>query len=211
MRLLGEKQAAIDKAVAQTYADFEAALSAMKVAQGEFNASERGHWKDHVIACRAAFVAAVQANDAKMADIISTRRASLNAALAEQARLMQEAMDADRAEMKRLLKEIYNYNTHDLDAAAASDGSAAPWSVEQHNGFMAKLHYWSREQLSGKAAALASYRDEYAAAAASAVDQAEGQLLNANRQVEDQRDAAEVAITRMVEDQLAQLSAFEEM
>ena len=163
MRLLGEKQAAIDAAVAQTYADFEAALSAMKIAQGEFNASERGEWKDHVIACRAAFTAAVAANDAKMADIISTRRASLNAALAEQARLMQEAMDADRAEMKRLLKEIYNYNTHDLDAAAASDGSAAPWSVEQHNGFMAKLHYWSKEQLSGKDAMLANFRDEYAA------------------------------------------------
>jgi len=146
-----------------------------------------------------------------MADIISTRRASLEAAMAAQSQALLDAMNEDRAEMKRLLKEIYNYNTHDLDATAAADGSAAPWSVEQHNGFMAKLHYWSREQLAGKAAALASYRDEYAAAAASAVDQAEGQLLNANRQVEDQRDAAEVAITRMVEDQLAQLSAFEEM
>ena len=78
----------------------------MKLAQGEFNTSERAHWKDHVIACRDAFVAAVQANDDRMADITGTRRESLNAALAEQARLMQEAMDADRAEMKRLLKEI---------------------------------------------------------------------------------------------------------
>ena len=135
----------------------------MKIGQGEFNASERAHWRDHVIACRAALVAAVQANDDRMADITSTRRESLNAALAEQTRLFQEAMDADRAEMKRLLKEIYNYNTHDLDAAAASDGSAAPWSVEQHNGFLAKLHYWSREQLSGKDAMLANFRDEYAA------------------------------------------------
>ena len=135
----------------------------MKLAQGEFNTSERAHWRDHVIACRDAFVAAVQANDDRMADITNTRRESLNAALAEQSRLFQEAMDADRAEMKRLLKEIYNYNTHDLDAAAASDGSAAPWSVEQHNGFLAKLHYWSREQLSGKDAMLANFRAEYAA------------------------------------------------
>jgi hypothetical protein len=208
LRLLGEKQAAIDTAVAQTYADFEAALSAMKVAQGEFNASERGHWKDHVIACRAAFVAAVQANDAKMADIISTRRASLNAALAEQARLMQEAMDADRAEMKRLLKEIYNYNTHDLDAAAASDGSAAPWSVEQHNGFMAKLHYWSKEQLSGKDAQLANFRDEYAALSASSLEQAQAESLTAQRQVEDQRDAASTRINRMVEDCIELLGEF---
>ena len=177
----------------------------------DFNATQRGAFADFVAALRQTFVDDVAANDARMEHIITTRRDSLNALLDDQMAKFTAAMAEDRAEMKRLLKEIYNYNTHDLDATAAADGSAAPWSVEQHNGFMAKLHYWSREQLAGKAAALASYRDEYAAAAASAVDQAEGQLLNANRQVEDQRDAAEVAITRMVEDQLAQLSAFEEM
>ena len=144
-----------------------------------------------------------------MEDIISTRRASLTAAMAAQSQALLDAMNEDRAEMKRLLKEIYNYNTHDIDATASADGSAAPWSVEQHNGFMAKLHYWSKEQLAGKAAALASYRGEYAAAAANSAEQALAQLLSANRQVEDQRDAAEVAITRMVEDQLAQLAEVE--
>ena len=46
------------------------------------------------------------------------------------------AMEEDKAEMKRLLKEIYNYNTHDLDATVAATGDAAPWAAEQHAGFM---------------------------------------------------------------------------
>lgn len=95
--------------------------------------------------------------------IITTRRDSLNALLDDQWAKFQAAMAEDRAEMKRLLKEIYNYNTHDLDATAAATGDAAPWSVEQHNGFMSKLHYWSKAQLAGKDAMLANMRDEYAA------------------------------------------------
>ena len=81
-------------------------------------------------------------------------------------------MEEDKAEMKRLLKEAYNYNTHDLDAAATSDGSAAPFSTEQHLGFMSKLHYWSREILSGKDALLANKRDEYAARREGLVEEA---------------------------------------
>merc|ERR1712016_126921 len=96
-------------------------------------------------------------------------------------------MEEDRAEMKRLLKEVYNYNTHDLDAAASADGSAAPFSVEQHNGFMAKLHYWGKEVLSGKDAQLADARDRYAARSAG---------------LEDDFDASERRLTRMAEDLL---------
>ena len=102
--------------------------------------------------------------------IITTRRDSLNAALDAQWEAFQAAMAHDRAEMKRLLKEIYNYNTHDLEATASATGDAAPWSIEQHNGFMSKLHYWSKEQLAGKDAMLANMRDEYAATAAGMMD-----------------------------------------
>ena len=114
----------------------------------------------------------IAANDARMAEIISTRRASLNAALAAQQEALYLAMEEDKAEMKRLLKEVYNYNTHDLDAAATADGSAAPWSDEQHLGFMSKLHYWSKEILSGKDALLANKRDEYAARREGLVEEA---------------------------------------
>lgn len=211
MRLLGEKQAAIDADVARTYREFEAALAAMKIAQGEFNAGERAAWHAHVVACREAFVAAVARNDAKMADIISTRRASLVAGLAAESQALLDAMNADRAEMKRLLKEIYNYNTHDIDATASADGVAAPWSVEQHNAFMAKLHYWSREQLSGKDALLANYRDEYAAAAATALEAAQAESIISQRRVEDQRDAAATQIERLVEDALTHFQEFSDL
>ena len=211
MRLLGEKQAAIDADVARTYREFEAALAAMKIAQGEFNAGERAAWHAHVVACREAFVAAVARNDARMADIISTRRASLEAGLAAESKALLDAMNADRAEMKRLLKEIYNYNTHDIDATASADGVAAPWSVEQHNAFMAKLHYWSREQLSGKDALLANYRDEYAAAAATALEAAQAESVISQRRVEDQRDAAATQIERLVEDALTHFQEFSDL
>ena len=65
-----------------------------------------------------------------MAEIIQNRRDSLNSLLDQQMALFNEAMNDDRAEMKRLLKEVYNYNTHDLDATASATGDAAPWSIE---------------------------------------------------------------------------------
>ena len=91
----------------------------------------------------------------------------------------------DRDEMKRLLKEIYNYNTHDLDATASATGNAAPWSIEQHNGFMAKLHHWSKAQLNGKDAMLANMRDEYAALRANMMDMVAAERLQSDRRIED--------------------------
>ena len=149
-------------------------------------------------------VAAVAANDARMADIISTRRASLTAALEAQQKALYDAMEEDKAEMKRLLKEIYNYNTHDLDAAASADGSAAPWSVEQHNGFMSKLHYWSKEILSGKDALLANKRDEYALRREGLVEEARRQSTAAVREMEDNFDANERELTRLTDDLIEQ-------
>ena len=166
------KQDAIDAAVAKTYREFDAALAAIKVELGVFMDDVRAKWTAAVAARRSDMVTAIATNDARMAFIISTRRASLNAALAAQQKALIRAMEEDKAEMKRLLKEAYNYNTHDLDATAASDGSAAPFSTEQHLGFMSKLHYWSREILSGKDALLANKRDEYAARREGLVEEA---------------------------------------
>ena len=109
-------------------------------------------------------------------------------------------MEEDKAEMKRLLKEIYNYNTHDLDATATATGDAAPWSAEQHNGFMSKLHYWSKAQLAGKDAMLANMRDEYASLERSMLEKAAIERLGSDRKIEDFRDAATTALTRLSED-----------
>ena len=200
LRLLNEKQAAIDKAVAETYAAFDADLAARKSAQADFNASERDTFYSFVAALRNQFEGHVQANDDKMADIIQTRRDSMNARLDEQLALFNAAMAEDRAEMKRLLKEIYNYNTHDLDATATATGNAAPWSVEQHNGFMAKLHYWSKAQLNGKAAMLQNMRDEYAATEANMMDQVLAEKLASDRRIEDLRLASQTALERLGQD-----------
>jgi hypothetical protein len=109
--------------------------------------------------------------------------------------------------MKRLLKEIYNYNTHDLDATASADGSAAPWSVEQHNGFMSKLHYWSKAQLAGKDAMLADMRDEYAATAAGMMEQVGAEKLASDRRISDLREASSVALDRLGQDQVIAFDA----
>ena len=69
-------------------------------------------------------------NDAAIQAVVDERRASLTAAMADQMAKFDAAMDEDRAEMKRLLKEIYNYNTHDLEATTTATGSAAPWTSE---------------------------------------------------------------------------------
>ena len=82
--------------------------------------------------------------------------------MADQMAKFEAAMEEDRAEMKRLLKEIYNYNTHDLEATATATGSAAPWAVETNfNGFAAKLTYFFTAQVRGKDAMLANIRDAY--------------------------------------------------
>jgi len=142
-----------------------------------------------------------------MEHIITTRRDSLNALLDDQMAKFTAAMAEDRAEMKRLLKEIYNYNTHDLDATATADGSAAPWSVEQHNGFMSKLHYWSKAQLAGKDAMLADMRDEYAATAAGMMEQVAAEKLASDRRISDLREASSVALDRLGQDQVIAFDA----
>ena len=210
LRLLGEKQAAIDQAVAETYAAFEADLAARKQEEADFNAAQRGAFASFIASLRAQFAADVQANDDKMAAIIEERRASLIAAMEDQWNKFNAAMAEDRAEMKRLLKEIYNYNTHDLDATATADGSAAPWSVEQHNGFMAKLHYWSKAQLAGKDAMLANMRDEYAATQAGMLDQVGVEKLASDRRITDLREANEKALDRLGQDQVIAFEAYTE-
>ena len=67
--------------------------------------------------------------------------------------------------MKASLKEIYNYNSHDTEAAAESTGQAAPYSVRQHRSFLTKLAHYTNGQLYGDAATIANLRDEYNSAA----------------------------------------------
>ena len=120
-----------------------------------------------------------------MAEIIETRRNSLIDLTSEQFVFFFDETENDRDDMKILLKEIYNYNTHDLAATAFATGDAAPWSIEQHKGFMAKLHHWSKAQLNGKDAMLASIRDEFTALHANMMDMVAAERLQSDRRIED--------------------------
>ena len=207
LRLLAEKQAAIDAEVARTYAAFDADRAAKKAAQNAFNAVQRGEFADHVSETRAQFVDDVAANDAEMERIITERRASLIARLQAEADAFAAEMAEDRAEMKRLLKEIYNYNTHDLDATASATGDAAPWSVEQHNGFLSKLHYWSKAQLAGKDAMLADMRTLYATTTAGMLDDVAAEKLASDRAIADLAAASTTALGRMSQDEIIAFDA----
>jgi hypothetical protein len=117
------------------------------------------------------------------------------------------AMDEDRAEMKRLLKEIYNYNTHDLEATATATGSAAPFTDTQENGFAAKLTYFFTAQVRGKSAMLANIRDAYEATIQGALATAAEVRLDSDRKVQDMKDSRTRELSRLSQDEIISFDA----
>ena len=142
-----------------------------------------------------------------MEAVVFERRASLTAAMADQMAKFDAAMEEDRAEMKRLLKEIYNYNTHDLEATTTATGSAAPFTVEQFNGFAAKLTYFFTAQVRGKDAMLANIRDAYEATIQGALADAAAVRLDSDRKVQDMRDSRTRELSRLAEDEIIRFDA----
>ena len=127
--------------------------------------------------------------------------------MADQLAQFDAAMDEDRAEMKRLLKEIYNYNTHDLEATATATGSAAPFTDEQFNGFAAKLTYFFTAQVRGKDAMLANIRDAYEATSQGALAEAAAVRLDSDRKVQDLRDSRTRELSRLSQDEIIRFDA----
>ena len=146
-------------------------------------------------------------NDAAIQAVVDERRASLTAAMADQLAQFDAAMDEDRAEMKRLLKEIYNYNTHDLEATATATGSAAPFTVEQFNGFAAKLTYFFTAQVRGKSAMLANIRDAYEGTIQGALAEAAAVRLDSDRKVQDMKESRTVELSRLSQDEIIRFDA----
>ena len=120
LRLLNAKQAAIDAAVQKTNEDFNAALAGMKQDQNAGNAAQREIWANFTSDLRQQLADAIKSNDEQMLATVTEREESLAKRLAEQQQLLQDAMDADKAEMKKNLKEVYNFNSHDTDYHADS-------------------------------------------------------------------------------------------
>ena len=94
--------------------------------------------------------------------------------------LMQLGYDivALRAEMKKNLQEVYNYNSYDIEAAQDSNLTAAPWSAQQHRAFLSKLGFYMKDQLQRNDAALTSMNGEYNAFIVSATEEAKSMNEN---------------------------------
>ena len=84
MRLLAEKQAAIDAAVADTYERFDAAAVAKCDERIAFIRETYGKAQAYVAFIRDSLTGYIAANDAAMEAVVFERRASLTAAMADQ-------------------------------------------------------------------------------------------------------------------------------
>jgi len=137
-----------------------------------FNGAQRELYEAFAATIRQGLVDATAANDAKMQATIDERIASLDARLQEQSDLLDAAIAEDQAQMKALLKEIYSYNSYDVEAAKKSNGTAAPYNHEQHQAFLHKFAFYLKDQLRGLDAARQNANDSWTAQAATAVEAA---------------------------------------
>ena len=197
LRLLNAKQAAIDAAVKKTNEDFKAALAEMKQDQDGNNAAQREIWNNFTADLRKQLVDAIAENDQKMLETVTERAESLASQLAEEQAKLNAAMDADQAEMKKNLKEIYNFNSHDIEESTKSTGKAAPYNHEQHQAFLYKLAYYMKDQLNQMDSGIANMADRYAAIVTSANEAADDENADAQEKIGDLREAQEKALGRL--------------
>ena len=130
LRLLQEKQASIDQAVADAIAEFSAAMGQELVDGNTFRADQRGEFDDHVSETRQALMDAFQADGDELEAIIDARRSALAGGLDDVETQHADAMQADRELMKLRLKEVYSYNSYDLDKIETQEHIAAPYNYE---------------------------------------------------------------------------------
>ena len=197
LRLLNAKQAAIDAAVQKTNEDFNAVLAGMKQDQNAGNAAQREIWANFTSDLRQQLADAIKANDEQMLATVTEREESLAKRLAEQQQLLQDAMDADKAEMKKNLKEVYNFNSHDIVEAKKSSGQTAPYNHEQHQAFLYKLAYYMKDQLAQMDVGIANMAGRYAASVTSASEAAADENRDSQEKITDLRDASEKALSRL--------------
>ena len=156
LRLLAEKQEAIDGAVAQAKADFAAAVSAEKGESTAFRAAQRDAFAQSVADTRQGLADAIAEDELDMGLAIQEREASLDAALGTQQAQLEAKMEECRQEMKSRLKEIYNYNSYDWDKSQQQDTPISPYSHEQHQAFVTKFAFYLKDVLHQYDAAIGS-------------------------------------------------------
>ena len=197
IRLLQAKQQAIDDAVAAVKARWAAAMAEERAQGMDFRGEQRTAFREFTEVTTAALETAIAEDDANMAAIVRERELSLDARLDEQQTALEAAMEADRAEMRRRLKEVYNYNTYEFTPnTPVTDHISAPYSHEQHRAFLNRFAYYMKDVLAHRDAQNAADVNSYAGHTAESIEQAEEQNEDLQRAILDQADASEKACNR---------------
>ena len=203
LRLLQAKQQAIDEAVAAVKARWAAAMAEERAQGMAFRGAQRTAFREFTEATAAALADAIAEDDAAMAAIVAEREASLDSRLDEQQTALEDAMEADRAEMKRRLKEVYNYNTYEFTPDTPLDAHiSAPYSHEQHRAFLNRFAYYMKDVLAERDGQNAGDRNAYAGIIAAANDAAVEQNEDLQRAVQDNSDASNKRLTRQADNLL---------
>lgn len=109
-------------------------------------------------------------------------------------------MEADRADMKSRLKEVYNYNTYDIEESKSPNvNTTAPYSHEQHQAFVSKFSYYMKDTLNAMDTRLSNLRTWYAGEVANRIEQTDDQHDDLQEAVFDNEEAAEKALGRLAE------------
>ena len=203
LRLLQAKQQAIDEAVAAVKARWAAAMAEERAQGMAFRGAQRTAFREFTEATAAALADAIAEDDANMAAIVAEREASLDSRLDEQQTALEDAMEADRAEMKRRLKEVYNYNTYEFTPDTPLDAHiSAPYSHEQHRAFLNRFAYYMKDVLAERDGQNATDKNAYASTIAAANEAAVEQDEDLQRAIQDNSDASNKRLTRLADNLL---------
>jgi hypothetical protein len=197
IRLLQAKQDAIDAAKAVVKAEWAASMQSEREDGMAFRSAQRDAFRHFTEDTAAALAAAIAQDTVDMDEIVATRVASLDARLDEQQTALEDAMAADREEMRKRLKEVYNYNTYEFDQATPiSDHISAPYSHEQHRAFLQRFAYYMKDVLAARDATNVADENTYTGAIAEKEEASVEQVEDLERAIQDQNDAANKACER---------------
>jgi hypothetical protein len=113
-----------------------------------FRGAQRTGFADFTADVRQALADAIEQDRADFKAILEEREASLDGRLADQQATFEASVAATRGEMATRLKEVYNYNSYDVDLTKTQDTIAAPYSHEQHIAFIHKFTYYLKDSYS---------------------------------------------------------------
>ena len=203
IRLLHAKQAAIDADKARVKAEWDESMKSERADGMAFRSAQRDAFRHFTEDTAAALAAAIVEDRAEMTKITDDRTKSLDERLDAQQTALEDAMQADRDEMKKRLKEVYNYNTYEFDQSTpVSDHISAPYSHEQHRAFLQRFAYYMKDSLAARDAQNVADANTYKGAIAEKSEASIELIEDLERAVQDQLDASNKANERYADNEL---------